>query len=172
VRGIAVVLVALGMLALAASSVAAPSAATPTLRAALKGSCTVTTRLDANGVVTGSTLTCEAKGACACAGPTRLVYESSTTSPGNGAPGRERGTLSAAGALGSVTLALTGTRTGVGQSEGTWTLAKASGFAGVRLLKRGVYSSRTTDLEAILGTRSTTVSIAASISCWDCQAGG
>jgi hypothetical protein len=152
--------------------VGAGASGTPMRQAALKGTCTVATTLDADGVVIRGTLTCEAKGACICAGPTQLAYETATTSPGNGAPGREQGTLSASGAEGSVTLSLWGTRTGGGQSRGTWTLTRASGFSGVALTKRGTYTSQTTDLTSIPGTRTTTVEIAASIGCWDCQARG
>lgn len=142
----------------------------PLREATLRGTCTVATTLDANGVVTRSLLTCAARGSCACAGPTTLVYHTATTSPGNGAPGRELGTLTASGSLGSVTLDLAGTRTGAGGSEGSWTLARAAGFAGLALVSHGAYRSQTTDLNPLPGTRSTSVRITASIGCWDCQA--
>jgi hypothetical protein len=167
VRGIPLTLVAVATLGFSPGGASAAP-----LRATLKGVCTVATTLDHNGVVTSSTLTCTAKGSCACPGPTRLLYQTATVSPGNGAPGREQGTLSASGALGSVTLALTGMRSGVGRSAGVWSLAKSSGFRGVALTRRGSYVSQTTDLNAILGTRSTSVTIAASLACWDCGPAG
>jgi hypothetical protein len=146
------------------------AAGTPMRPATLSGTCTVATTLDANGAVTASLVSCAARGSCTCAGPTSLVYRTATASPGNGAPGRERGTLTAAGPHGSVTLDLTGTRTGVGASQGSWRLDRASGFTGVSLVTHGVYRSQTTDLHPITGTRSTTVRITASIGCWDCRA--
>ena len=151
----------------------AAGAATPPVKATLSGTCTVANTLDHNGVVTRSTLTCKASGACACEGATRLAYQSATVSPGNGAAGREKGTLTASGPRGVVTLALVGTRTGVGLSTGSWTLGPVSGAAAAAsLARRGSYETETTTLKPILGTTSSTVRISAAIGCWSCQPRG
>jgi hypothetical protein len=134
----------------------------------LKGTCTAKNTDDVNGVVISSTLTCLAKGPCVCEGASELLYSSATVSPGNGSLGHEKGTLVASGAHSTVTLSLLGTRTGVGLSKGDWTLGAVSGRTSTGLEKRGVYSSQTTELVAILGTTGWTVRISAAIGCWTC----
>jgi hypothetical protein len=163
------VVAAVAALAAAGARAAAPVA----VKATLSGTCALDNTLDSNGVVTRSTLTCSAKGACACGGAaTRLLYQAVAVSPGNGQPGREQGTLTATGAHGSVTLSLVGTRTALGLSKGTWALGKVSGLAAAGLERRGAYTTETTELDPIPGTTSTTVRISAAIGCWACQPQG
>jgi hypothetical protein len=149
------------------TAAALAGSARPTVKTTLKGTCTLKTSLDANGAVTSSTLTCDANGR---SGSTRLTYATMTVAPGNGAPGRETGTLTARGALSSVTLDLAGTRS-VGTSNGHWTLGAAKGETPAALEKHGVYASQTTDLAAVAGTTSTTVKIVATFACWLCGPG-
>ena len=137
----------------------ANAAAPPSpVKVVFKGICSAKLTDDANGVVRLSTLTCNAKAACACQGATQLVYQTATVSAGNGSPGRECGTIVASGPHGSVTLALLGTRSGLGVSSGTWTVGK----------RQGSYASQTTDVSAILGELAWTVHISAVIGCWAC----
>jgi hypothetical protein len=165
-----------GFLALfLAAAVAAGSAAAATqvaVKVTLTGMCVSQNVDDHNGVVTSSTLTCQARAACSCQGATRLVYETATVSPGNGASGKEKGTLVATGPHGSVTLSLVGVRAttgpGVAMSKGTWTLGNVSGVARSGLASRGAYTTQTTSLTSVTGTTQTTVRISASIGCWAC----
>jgi len=159
----------LALLLWALIATCAAQAATPrVVNVTLKGTCTAKNTDDANGVVKSSTLTCMATGACNCQGATHLAYQSATISPGNGSPGHEKGTLTAKGTHGAVTLSLLGTRSGNGLSKGVWTLGAVSGTGTTELEKRGVYTSQTTNLSAILGTMGWTVRIAAAIGCWNC----
>ena len=127
-------------------------------------------RLDANGALLSLTLTCAASAACSCEGSTKLAYRSEAHLRGNGAPGRESGSLVASGPTGSVTLLFAGTRTALGQGSGTWTLGKVAGFHGVRLATRGSYTTQTKTLKSVTGTLNTVVSVTASYGCWNCAA--
>jgi hypothetical protein len=164
------------LLALALGSAAGAAAGSGTVNATLSGTCLLKTKLDTNGVVTSSTITCEARGACACDGATRLVYQDTASAPGNGAPGHMKGTLTATGPGSSVTLALVGTGTSggldtgsVGLVKGAWSLGKVTGLVLSRLVRGGSYTTKTTTLNPITGTTSYTVRVAAAIGCWNCS---
>ncbi len=116
---------------------AAASAGGQTVRTVMRGTCTQANRLDANGALLSLTLTCTASAACACEGSTKLAYSSEAHLRGNGAPGRESGSLVASGPTGSVTLLFSGTRTALGQGSGTWTLGE-----GDRLPRRQAREAR------------------------------
>ena len=120
------------------------------------------------GPVLSLTLTCTASAACTCEGSTKLAYRSEAHLPGNGAPGRESGSLVASGPTGSVTLIFNGTRTALGQGSGTWTLGQVTGFHGVRLATRGSYTTQTKTLQSVTGTMNTVVSVTGSYGCWNC----
>lgn len=134
----------------------------------MSGRCSELDKVDSNGALVSATISCSTTGACSCAGRTKLVYTSTATEPGNGASGRERGSLVASGPAGSVTLNLTGVRTGVGDGKGRWTLGKVTGYKGVALTSRGTYSTTMKVQSAVIGTKDTLVRIAATFSCWRC----
>jgi hypothetical protein len=150
-------------LLLVSSSWAERTAVHPTL----KGTCTATDKLDANGVIVSSTLACKTSGTCSCAGTTRLVLSSTWKSPGNGGPGPERGTLTATAKKTTVTLKLTGSRDGSGDSHGKWVLVKAAGAKKSSFRRTGTYTAKTRTIGSDLGPR-TTVRISAHIGCWNC----
>lgn len=147
---------------------AAASAGGQTVRTVMRGTCTQANRLDANGALLSLTLTCTASAACTCEGSTKLAYRSEAHLRGNGAPGRESGSLVASGPTGSVTLLFIGTRTALGQGSGTWTLGQVTGFHGVRLATRGSYTTQTKTLQSVTGTMNTVVSVTGSYGCWNC----
>jgi hypothetical protein len=170
VRG--AILALLLCVALGACSAAAGSTQLA-VKVTLSGTCASKNTDDHNGVVISSTLTCQAKGDCnTCAAATRLVYETTTVSPGNGAPGKLRGTITATGRHDSVTLALLGTSAtnmaGIALGKGTWTLGHLSGVSRASLVRGGTYTTETTTVTSIPGTTETTVRISAAIGCWTC----
>jgi hypothetical protein len=170
VRG--AILTLLACVALGACSAAAGSTQL-VVKVTLSGTCASKNTDDGNGVVISSTLTCQAKGSCSsCAGATRLVYETATVSPGNGAAGKQHGTLTATGPHNSVTLALLGTSAtnmaGIAIGKGTWTLGHVSGTSRATLVHTGTYTTQTTTGASITGTTETTVRISGAIGCWAC----
>jgi hypothetical protein len=147
---------------------AAWAAGRTSVHTTLKGSCTTTNKLDANGVMVRSTVVCSTKGTCFCGGATtHLVYASTWTSPGNGDSGPEHGTLTATAKSTTVTLALKGKRTGSGQSQGTWVLKKVSGAPKSRFRSRGTYTSTTLEPGTDQGPTAA-ARVTASIDCWSC----
>ena len=146
----------------------AASAGGQTVRTVMRGTCTQTNELDANGALLSLTLTCTASSACTCEGSTKLAYVTKATLRGNRAPGKESGTLVASGPTGSVTLLFQGTRTALSQGSGTWTLGKVTGFHGSSSTSHGTYRTQAKTLQSVTGTMNTLVSITATYACWDC----
>jgi hypothetical protein len=154
-----------GVVLVAAS--AASSAGGSIVRPVLKGTCTEKNKVDKNDVMISSTLTCTTKAICECSERTALVYESVWTSPGTGASGREKGTITATGKNATVMLELSGTRDGSGASSGKWVLGKVTGQPRADFRSQGTYRAmvKTLDPDA---SPTTSVRIAAAISCWSC----
>jgi hypothetical protein len=152
----------------ALSTAAAASAGGNTMTTVLNGMCTDIQTLDSNGALKSLTVVCKTTGACTCERATKLVYSSKTLSPGNGADGRETGTLVAASAVGTVTLTLTGKQTALGVGTGTWTLGKVKGYTGIHLAGRGKYAVTTRTLSQVVGTFKSVVRMNASFGCWAC----
>jgi hypothetical protein len=147
---------------------ATASAEAKTVTANLTGQCVEVDKLDSLGVLKSFTLTCKATGPCKCEGTTKLSYTSVSVLSGTGAAGHEKGTLVASGPAGSATLSFKGTRTALGVSTGTWTLAKTTGLPGVKFTRHGSYATNTNTLSSVTGTQQTSIKIAASFGCWNC----
>jgi hypothetical protein len=148
---------------------ATASAGDKTMSTALSGTCTEVQTLDHNGALKSLTVNCRTEGTCKCEGATRLTYSSKTVSAGNGADGRESGTLVAASPVGTVTLIFTGKRTALGLGTGTWTLGKVKGYSGIKLVTRGKYSVTTKTLSQVVGSFNSIVRMNASFGCWACS---
>jgi hypothetical protein len=148
----------------------AAAAAAP-VKATLTGSCTTTNLLNGNGVLTRTTETCDASGACSCPAGTQLTYHVVTMSPGTGVKGHEKGSLRASGPAGSAIISLVGSRTADGTSNGSWALGSHSGFAGSHLRTRGGYETTTKSLARNSAGLTAPVRISATIACWNCSAG-
>jgi hypothetical protein len=164
VVGLAVVLV------MAATALAGGSTVTTTLA----GVCTDHQTLDSNGALKSLTTTCKTSGKCSCTGssntgPTKLIYTSKILAPGNGASGKETGTLVATSPSGTVTLNFAGKRTSLGVGTGTWTLGKVTGFKGITLARRGAYSVTTRTVSQVVGTFNSHVQMNAAFGCWACS---
>ncbi len=160
-------LIVLGLLA-ALVGTASAAAGGKTVTSVLNGRCTEHDTLDANGALKSLSLTCQATGACKCGGATKLTYASTTLEPGNGASGKESGTLVAAGPNGTVTLKFSGPRSALGAGAGTWTLGKVIGYKGMKLVSHGRYTATTKTLSAVVGSHESVVRINASFGCWQC----
>jgi hypothetical protein len=160
-------LLALALLAAVVGGTTAAAGA-GTVSTVLTGKCTGTNTLDNNGALKSLTLSCSATGACKCGGTARLVYDTKTVSPGNGAGGRETGTLVATSPEGTVTLRVQGKRSALGAGAGTWTLGKVTGYKGVSLAPHGTYTASVKTVSAVTGTMVTNVRITAAFGCWDC----
>ncbi len=158
------IVVVLGTALLAAG---VSSAGRPMVRPTLKGSCTALNRLDSNGVILSSTVVCKSTGSCNCGRKMQLVYTSTWRSPGTGAPGPERGTLTASARNLTVTLKLAGTKYGSGQSSGRWVLGKVSGAPRSSFRSRGTYTALDSTMGSDLGP-TTAVRISTRIACWSC----
>jgi hypothetical protein len=160
----------LAILALLAALVLASTASAggKTVTTVLGGTCTEVQKLDSNGALKSLTLVCKTDGTCKCEGATKLTYSSSTLSPGNGADGRETGTLTAASSVGTVTLNFTGKRTALGVGTGTWKLGKVKGYTGVKLVKSGKYAVTTKTISQVVGSFNSVVRMNASFGCWAC----
>jgi hypothetical protein len=147
---------------------AAASAGGKTVTSTLAGTCTDHQTLDSNGALKSLTTTCTTSGSCKCAGATKLTYTSKILEPGNGAAGKESGTLVAASPNGTVTLNFAGKRTSLGVGTGAWTLGKVTGFKGVSLAKRGAYAVTTKTVSQVVGSFKSIVRMNASFGCWAC----
>ncbi len=156
------------VLALALVASATAAAGGKTVQSTLTGKCSATNKLDHNGALLSTTIVCNATANCKCAGATKLVYKTTAAEPGNGASGRESGTFVASGPQGTVTLNFKGTRTALGDGQGSWTLGPVKGLTGVQLAKRGTYAVTTKTVSQIVGTQDTIVRISATLGCWVC----
>jgi hypothetical protein len=154
--------------AVALTLVAAAVAGGVAVKVTLTGTCVQTNKLDGNGVLVSSTVTCDATGTCKCLAGTTLAYHVVSRSPGTGADGREQGRLTATSAEGTVRLSLLGVRTAAGVSTGKWTLGRTTGFHGLRFRSKGSYTmtARTTSNPATASA--TSVRISATVGCWQC----
>jgi hypothetical protein len=162
-RALVIVVLAAALLPSAASS-----AGSPDLHPTLRGTCTVANRVDHNDVLLSSTVTCTTKANCTCSGAkTQLAYNSHWFSPGSGGKGPERGVLVATDKNATVTLKLTGTRDGSGQSVGKWVLSTVSGAPKSGFRSAGTYTAHTTWPVSELGP-TLDVQITTTISCWSC----
>jgi hypothetical protein len=159
---------AIGMLVAGLVLAAGATAGGQTVRATLSGKCTETDTFDSNGALKSASIACAAATSCACAGSTQLTYTVTAVEPGNGAPGRERGTLTATGPAGTLTFLLKGKHAAIGSGTGTWQLVKTLGYKGVQLSRAGTYTATTETLRQIPQSMPTIVKIAASLSCWRC----
>jgi hypothetical protein len=139
-----------------------------TVTSTLSGTCTDHQTLDPNGALKSLTTTCRTSGNCKCTTTTKLTYTSKILAPGNGASGKESGTLVATSPSGTVTLSFAGKRTSLGVGTGTWTLAKVTGFKGVPLTKRGTYAVTTKTVSQVVGSFNSIVKMNASFGCWAC----
>jgi hypothetical protein len=158
----------IGVLVAGLVLVAGAAAGGSTVRASLGGRCTETDTFDSNGALKSASVACTASASCACPGSTRLAYSVTAVEPGTGAPGRESGTLTATGTAGTLTFRLSGKHSAIGGGTGTWTLVKSIGYQSVHLTRSGTYTTITTKLKQIPQTKTTTVKIAANLSCWQC----
>jgi hypothetical protein len=152
------------MLVLAAGATAGGK----TVQASLSGRCTETDTLDSNGALKSASILCTGSGRCACQGATALAYSVKAVEPGTGAPGRERGTITATGPNGTLTFQLSGKHSALGAGTGTWTLAKAVGYKGVHLSTAGTYSTTVQRLKQVPQSMITIVKIETNLSCWQC----
>ncbi len=147
---------------------AGAAAGKQSVQATLSGRCTETDTLDANGALKSATIACTGLGKCACEGSTQLDYSVKAVEPGTGAPGTERGTLTASGPTGMLRFELHGKHSALGAGTGTWKLVKAVGYKGVHLSTAGTYSTSTVTLRQVPQSMTTIVKIATRLSCWQC----
>jgi hypothetical protein len=139
-----------------------------TVHTTLTGTCTLENHNNSIGTTLWSIITCDASGACACRGTTKLVYHTESKYPATAPGGREAGRITATSSGGSVILSLAGKRASITNGSGTWTLGKVSGYSGLAFRQRGTYTVTTKELSKVSGTTTSKVRITATLACWYC----